>query len=259
VARSFRALYQLSLSSSTKPYFSSSACTCPGEDHPGPSYNKGRGAPEIDVLEAEHNKQGSGGVVSQSAQFAPFSHDYVYSNDTTDEWEVFNPSISRANTYRYALFLTIYDGLLTIHFGAVFEGDPPCQSHVLPSDCTSPYFEPHRQQAVSGLTQLPADVFAGSGGNFHTFGLPSSLPFFVRSHWDCTGFEYHANPQSRQDGSITWQMDGQPTVRMGASAVGPDQGPNGSGVGARLISEEPMVRSYHLFTLHLLILVVFSQ
>ncbi|KAI0277034.1 glycoside hydrolase family 16 protein [Russula aff. rugulosa BPL654] len=164
-----------------------SACTCPGEDHPGPSYNKGRGAPEIDVLEAEHNKQGSGGVVSQSAQFAPFSHNYVYSNDTTDEWEVFNPSISRANTYRYA------------------------------------------QQAVSGLTQLPADVFAGSGGNFHTFG-----------------FEYHANPQSRQDGSITWQMDGQPTVRMGASAVGPDQGPDGSGVGARLISEEPMSIVFNL-------------
>jgi hypothetical protein len=36
---------------------------------------------------------GSGGVVSQSAQFAPFSHDYVYANDTTNEWEVFNMSI----------------------------------------------------------------------------------------------------------------------------------------------------------------------
>ncbi len=71
-----------------KLYFSFSACTCPGEDHPGPSYNTGRGAPEIDVLEAEHNKLGTGGVVSQSAQFAPFSHDYVYANDTTDKWEV---------------------------------------------------------------------------------------------------------------------------------------------------------------------------
>ncbi len=28
---------------------------------------------------------------------------------------------------------------------------------------------------------------------------------------------------------------------MGAGAVGPDQGPGGSGVGARLIPEEPMV------------------
>ncbi|KAG1795944.1 glycoside hydrolase family 16 protein [Suillus plorans] len=28
----------------------------PGEDHPGPSVNVGRGAPEIDILEVEHNK-----------------------------------------------------------------------------------------------------------------------------------------------------------------------------------------------------------
>jgi len=160
-----------------------SACTCPGEDHPGPSYNKGRGAPEIDVLEAEHNKQGTGGVVSQSAQFAPFSHDYVFANDTTDEWEVFDTSISRPNTYRGSAV----------------------------------------QQAVSGLTQLPADIFEGSGQAFHTFG-----------------FEYFANPKSRSDGYIIWQMDGKQTIRMGANAVGPDQGSDGSGVSARLIAEEPM-------------------
>ena len=42
-------------------------------------------------------------------------------------------------------------------------------------------FEPHRQQAVSGLTQLPSDIFEGSGQQFHTFGLlwfPSSLCLF---------------------------------------------------------------------------------
>jgi beta-glucan synthesis-associated protein KRE6 len=26
-----------------------SACTCPGSDHPGPSVNRGRGVPEIDM------------------------------------------------------------------------------------------------------------------------------------------------------------------------------------------------------------------
>jgi beta-glucanase (GH16 family) len=160
-----------------------SACTCPGEDHPGPSNSKGRGAPEIDVLEAEHNKQGLGGVVSQSAQFAPFTHDYLYANDTAQEWEVFNTNISRPNTYRGSAV----------------------------------------QQAVSGLTQLPSDIFEGSGQNFHTFG-----------------FEYFANPQARSEGFITWQMDDTPTIRMGAGAVGPDQGTDGSGVGQRLISEEPM-------------------
>lgn len=79
----------------------SSACTCSGEDHPGPSPNKGRGAPEIDIFEAEHNKQGSGGVISQSAQFAPFSHDYVYFNDTEVEWKVYDSNITWANNYRY--------------------------------------------------------------------------------------------------------------------------------------------------------------
>ena len=58
-------------------------------------------------------------MISQSAQFAPFSHDYVYANDTSDKWEVFSTNISRPNTYRYALFLTIDDVLLTIYFVAV--------------------------------------------------------------------------------------------------------------------------------------------
>ncbi|KAI0047870.1 glycoside hydrolase family 16 protein [Auriscalpium vulgare] len=160
-----------------------SSCTCSGEDHPGPDVSHGRGAPEIDILEAEHNKHGDGGVVSQSAQFAPFTHDYLYSNDTSDEWYVYNTAISSPNNY---------------HGSAV-------------------------QQAVSGITQLPDDIFAGSGQKFYTFG-----------------FEYFADPKNREAGYITWQMDGQPTVRMGATAVGPDQGTDGSGVGQRLIPEEPM-------------------
>jgi hypothetical protein len=41
-------------------------------------------------------------VISQSAQFAPFSHDYVFANDTSDKWKVFNTNISRPNTYKYA-------------------------------------------------------------------------------------------------------------------------------------------------------------
>lgn len=79
-----------------------SACTCPGEDHPGPSNLKGRGAPEIDILEVEHNKTGGPGqVVSQSAQFAPFSHDYFYANDTQDEWWVYDSSVTRPNSYKW--------------------------------------------------------------------------------------------------------------------------------------------------------------
>ena len=51
-----------------------SACTCPGESHPGPQAADGsfvgRSAPEIDLFEALIN--GKRGQVSQSAQWAPF-------------------------------------------------------------------------------------------------------------------------------------------------------------------------------------------
>jgi hypothetical protein len=129
LARDSRTPYQLffSLPFTHSFFFSfplSSACTCPGEDHPGPSPNKGRGAPEIDVLEAEHNKQGSGGVISQSAQFAPFTHDYLFNNDTDDSWKVYDSSISHANDYRYALTSTYAIVPLTTYFGTVSQGIP---------------------------------------------------------------------------------------------------------------------------------------
>ena len=81
------------------------SCTCSGEDHPGPDVSVGRGAPEIDILEVEHNKttDGTGQVVSQSAQFAPFTHDYLYVNDTADAWNIYTPDITKANGYRYVL------------------------------------------------------------------------------------------------------------------------------------------------------------
>ncbi|KAF8066469.1 beta-glucan synthesis-associated protein-domain-containing protein [Lyophyllum atratum] len=164
-----------------------SACSCPNSDHPGPITNgayKGRGAPEIDIFEAEKNKEGGvGQVVSQSAQFAPFTHDYLYGNGTKEEWEVFSPDVTRANTY---------------HGSAV-------------------------QQAVSGIVELRPDMFQGSGRRYTTLG-----------------FEYWANPKNAQEGYITWQVDGRQSHRIGAGAVGPDQGVGGSGVGQRLVPEEPM-------------------
>ena len=60
-----------------------SACTCPDSDHPGPwgkfdgsdvERYRGRGAPEIDIIEIQHDDHGPGIVASQSAQFAPFTH-----------------------------------------------------------------------------------------------------------------------------------------------------------------------------------------
>lgn len=160
-----------------------SACTCDGEDHPGPKVSQGRGAPEIDALEAQKNKLGDGGKVSQSAQFAPFTHDYLYNNDSTDFFEIYDDVITQANSYRGSAV----------------------------------------QQAVSGLTDLPADIYNGSGGNFYTFG-----------------FEYWTDPANPDEGYITWVANGKQSLRMGAGAVTEDPLPDGSGVGRRLIPEEPM-------------------
>lgn len=77
------------------------ACTCPGEDHPGPDVTVGRGSPEIDILEAEKNKLGPGGKVSQSAQFAPFSHDFFYNNSTEQTFWIRNDTITQPNPYQY--------------------------------------------------------------------------------------------------------------------------------------------------------------
>ncbi|EKM53338.1 glycoside hydrolase family 16 protein [Phanerochaete carnosa HHB-10118-sp] len=162
-----------------------SACTCPGEDHPGPTVNQGRGAPEIDILEVEKNKTAGaqGQVVSQSAQFAPFTGDYGYLTDTDDQFQIFTPDLTRPNGYKGSAV----------------------------------------QQAISCLTDLPDDMFQGSGQQFTTLG-----------------FEYWADPDNPEDGFITWQTDGQPSYRLGATAVGPDMGANGSMVGQRRIAEEPM-------------------
>ncbi|KAJ7087387.1 beta-glucan synthesis-associated [Mycena crocata] len=161
-----------------------SACSCPGSDHPGPDVSVGRGAPEIDILEAEQDKDtGVGQVVSQSAQFAPFTHDYNYATDTADAWTVYDTSKSRPNSYKGSAV----------------------------------------QQAVSALSQVPGEGFQGSGKQMIKYG-----------------FEYWSDPKKADSGFITWQVNGSATVRMGASAVGPDQGADGSGVGQRLIPVEPM-------------------
>lgn len=99
------------------------------------------------------------------------------------------------------------------------------------------------QQAVSGLTSTPADMFQGSGQQFTTMGKPISFLFTPLLTGACLGFEYYADPSDPTGGFITWQVAGSPSVRMGAAAVGPDTDPTvGSGVGQRLIPVEPMVR-----------------
>jgi beta-glucanase (GH16 family) len=73
------------------------SCTCNGADHPNPGV--GRGAPEIDVIEAEVGADGNGdnvGIASQSLQLAPFDIWYIPDYDWV---EIYNKSITTMNTY----------------------------------------------------------------------------------------------------------------------------------------------------------------
>ncbi|KAG9006630.1 hypothetical protein FRB94_000556 [Tulasnella sp. JGI-2019a] len=84
-----------------------SACTCSGEDHPGPKAADGsfvgRGAPEIDVLEATVDGRTLTGKVSQSAQWAPYNSQYIpsVSNQTLT---ILEPSIVEVNSYVGGVF-----------------------------------------------------------------------------------------------------------------------------------------------------------
>ncbi|TDL19853.1 glycoside hydrolase family 16 protein [Rickenella mellea] len=76
-----------------------SACTCPGEDHPGPSVGVGRSAPEIDILEAQVNKELVQGEISQSFQLAPFDKHWAWDN-STPATTIYDPSVTRFNSFK---------------------------------------------------------------------------------------------------------------------------------------------------------------
>ncbi|KAF8076645.1 beta-glucan synthesis-associated protein [Lyophyllum atratum] len=81
-----------------------SRCTCLGDDtHPGPKHDDGsfvgRAAPEIDVIEAQVTGKPRRGQVSQSAQFAPFNHAWIWQN-TSDNMIIDDPAISVQNSFR---------------------------------------------------------------------------------------------------------------------------------------------------------------
>ncbi|KAG8716446.1 hypothetical protein FRC11_008595 [Ceratobasidium sp. 423] len=76
-----------------------SACTCPGSDHPGPSVSRGRGAPEIDIIEAQINTYLRHGEVSQSMQVAPFNAGYYWGN-STPATTLYNNDQTFINSYR---------------------------------------------------------------------------------------------------------------------------------------------------------------
>lgn len=89
------------------------ACTCAGEDHP--SRGKSRSAPEIDIIEAtigEISPGKSAGLVSQSAQYAPFDPWY---QPNYDFLEVYNPEFTVMNNYRGGVFQQAVSGFTTLN------------------------------------------------------------------------------------------------------------------------------------------------
>ncbi|KIJ29685.1 glycoside hydrolase family 16 protein [Sphaerobolus stellatus SS14] len=76
-----------------------SACTCPGSDHPGPSVSRGRGAPEIDLIEAQIDVVKRIGEASQSYQTAPYNANYQFVN-TTPAATIYNDNITAFNSYK---------------------------------------------------------------------------------------------------------------------------------------------------------------
>ncbi|EPQ51074.1 beta-glucan synthesis-associated [Gloeophyllum trabeum ATCC 11539] len=76
-----------------------SACTCPGSDHPGPSVNKGRNAPEIDIIETQIDTTVMRGEVSQSFQTAPYNLKYQF-QDQPPATTIYDSSITQFNTYK---------------------------------------------------------------------------------------------------------------------------------------------------------------
>ncbi|KAF3991283.1 hypothetical protein FT663_02784 [Candidozyma haemuli var. vulneris] len=87
------------------------SCTCAGEDHPNPG--TGRGAPEIDIIEAETDTNDLKlGLASQSYQIAPmdiwYMPDYNY-------MEIHNQEVTSANVYTGGPIQQAVSGVTTLN------------------------------------------------------------------------------------------------------------------------------------------------
>lgn len=113
-----------------------SRCTCSGESHPGPAHSDGtyfgRGAPEIDIFEAQITRLTTGapltGQVSQSAQWAPFNYAYDWQN-TSANLQINDPTITSLNTF--------VGNVLQQCTSSITDTNPDCYTHA--TGCFSVY------------------------------------------------------------------------------------------------------------------------
>lgn len=85
-------------------------CTCQGESHPNPGV--GRGAPEIDAIEAEVDTTIGVGVASQLMQIAPYDIWYMPDYDFI---AIHNKSVTTMNTYAGGPFQQAISGITTLN------------------------------------------------------------------------------------------------------------------------------------------------
>ncbi|ORY74277.1 glycoside hydrolase family 16 protein [Leucosporidium creatinivorum] len=122
-----------------------SACTCPGEDHPGPNVKTGRGAPEIDILEGQIAPNGKQGSASQSIQMAPMDAGYLWLN-TTPYIQTWDTSLTTQNQWKGAVTQesaslntltddTSYEGAGWTSYGAEFDPGADGKSLTLTRGC----------------------------------------------------------------------------------------------------------------------------
>lgn len=110
-----------------------SSCTCAGEDHPGPQRADGtfvgRGAPEIDILEATVDHVTKIGKISQSAQWAPFNLKYR-PNETPETMVIHEPTLAEINQYIGGAFQQTTSALVTTNNSCAYEasGQNACYS-----------------------------------------------------------------------------------------------------------------------------------
>ncbi|KAA6410038.1 MAG: glycoside hydrolase family 16 [Lasallia pustulata] len=89
-----------------------SSCTCPGADHPTPG--TGRGAPEIDVIEASADPNLRIGVVTQSYQVAPYD---IWYRPNYDFLEIPNYNTTQMNAYCGGPFQQAISGTTILNNG----------------------------------------------------------------------------------------------------------------------------------------------
>ncbi|KAK0568363.1 beta-glucan synthesis-associated protein [Tilletia horrida] len=110
------------------------ACTCSGEDHPGPNRHTSRSAPEIDALEAQIQYRNGrfDAYASQSLQMAPFDAEYDWTQGGSGRaFHIYDEDTTRINDYT-----------------------------------GGPY-----QQCASGLARCPRDGYTDSGNRMVRYGF----------------------------------------------------------------------------------------